>query len=120
MNFRAHVSAAQLKHDRKKQQEVIDANFRAHVSAAQLKRILENVLLSPPWSFPRSRERGPIEANKVSNSYFQLFSHFRAHVSAAQLKQLPMSRDLANWTNFRAHVSAAQLKRCRSVECRGW
>ncbi len=38
--------------------------------------------------FPRSRERGHIEANAPSGCFAPLTLRFRAHVSAATLKQL--------------------------------
>src|SRR5271157_415481 len=64
--------------------------------------------------FPRSRERGPIEA-LPRRLRLRRNSHFRAHVSAAPLKQkLSPPPDIAE-LNFRAHVSAAPLKRTAAV-----
>src|SRR5271157_1101036 len=85
-------------------------------------------------AFPRSRERGPIEAWRGLRGGARDRAHFRAHVSAAPLKQLkfqrlelglrifPRSRERGPIEagprlgrsrcslHFRAHVSAAPLK----------
>jgi len=85
--------------------------------------------------FPRSRERGPIEAMYIGLMSNPDATGFRAHVSAAPLKQLvfvqlqqvaawfPRSRERgpiearplnyltsSRSSGFRAHVSAAPLK----------
>src|SRR5271157_366579 len=91
-------------------QATCEGYFRAHVSAAPLKR-------SRPWlgsrgvhTFPRSRERGPIEASALCPTEYPPFMHFRAHVSAAPLKRLRVGRRRRDGPHFRAHVSAAPLK----------
>ena len=59
--------------------------FRAHVSAAPLKRQFRDRCTCRNHSFPRSRERGPVEAPSRDAPRDQ-FVRFRAHVSAAPLK----------------------------------
>ena len=60
-------------------------------------------------TFPRSRERGPVEARSlVTDSRVGLF--FRAHVSAAPLKHQARQGHPRRLQPFRAHVSAAPLK----------
>ena len=61
--------------------------------------------------FPRSSERGPIEALGCARAK-RARSHFRAHLSAAPLKPANLSDDWPSWAPyFRAHLSAAPLKR---------
>ena len=60
--------------------------IRAHVSAAPLKPLEFWLTPRMPVTFPRSRERGPVEARRTVR--FRLEStYFRAHVSAAPLKR---------------------------------
>jgi len=62
IRFRAHVSAAPLKQFVRQSSSHNQMGFRAHVSAAPLKlQILQKQLINLNL-FPRSRERGPIEA----------------------------------------------------------
>src|SRR5271157_430471 len=53
-----------------------------------------SVPVTPSFSvtFPRSRERGPIEAGRGLRGGARDRAHFRAHVSAAPLKQLKFQR----------------------------
>src|SRR5437660_1637246 len=85
-HFRAHMSAAPLK-------PIIaggtrtpwTAYFRAHMSAAPLKPRWRESAPALPLEFPRSHERGPIEAF-VPRNHLSVNGHFRAHMSAAPLK----------------------------------
>ncbi len=61
-------------------------------------------------AFPRSSERGPIEAY-TSPPEDTVAKDFRAHRSAAPLKLLPMLLLMLLVMHFRAHRSAAPLKR---------
>ena len=66
--FRAHVSAAPLKPAGPNAARGNRSSFRAHVSAAPLKLeiiVRDHQLID---SFPRSRERGPVEARPASSS----------------------------------------------------
>ena len=61
--FRAHMSAATLKHGGCGRSLDRQHRFRAHMSAATLKRSLRaQQQLTQGWSIPRSHERGHIEA----------------------------------------------------------
>ena len=62
--------------------------FRAHVSAAPLKRMGRVTPIAERPYFPRSRERGPIEAASDPSSATIRSASFRAHVSAAPLKRV--------------------------------
>src|SRR5947209_4548062 len=61
-------------------------------------------------TFPRSRERGPIEASIVPGREYHEDANFRAHVSAAPLKPSLATGTGFAVSYFRAHVSAAPLK----------
>ena len=95
--------------------------FRAHVSAAPLKPVNAYLVLEIAAMFPRSHERGPIEARRLRVNRNQMIS-FRAHMSAAPLKHSTWTcRECGN-TCFRAHMSAAPLKPqsdCRNTQ-RQW
>ncbi len=67
-------------------------DFRAHLSAAPLKLVLRQRSGSNGSAFPRSSERGPIEA-LLAEQCHQNLSYFRAHLSAAPLKLVP-ERDI--------------------------
>ena len=62
--------------------------------------------------FPRSSERGPVEAESDNSlKCFLSAMNFRAHLSAAPLKPLPPgSCGAVGAAYFRAHLSAAPLK----------
>ncbi len=84
--------------------------FRAHPSAAPLKLSASDTPRLDELVFPRSSERGPIEAGpKDRDSEFPC-SYFRAHPSAAPLKLLSDYLLPLLDRNFRAHPSAAPLK----------
>ena len=85
-------------------------HFRAHVSAAPLKQYKEFCLPSSGSKFPRSRERGPIEADRRWAQGWWFGWYFRAHVSAAPLKRRMHAACSHHAKDFRAHVSAAPLK----------
>ena len=61
--------------------------------------------------FPRSYERGPIEAYTGQGKDEQGLHHFRVHMNAAPLKQ-PV-QPIRTWQapDFRVHMNAAPLKR---------
>src|SRR5579875_719098 len=63
-------------------------HFRAHLSAAPLKRRRFGCIGGRSLLFPRSFERGPIEAKKPLVCVSWRSSYFRAHLSAAPLKLL--------------------------------
>ena len=85
--------------------------FRAHVSAAPLKRGIDIRKSTDAARFPRSRERGPIEACFALAGAGAGVGRFRAHVSAAPLKRESQIHGFLIGSGFRAHVSAAPLKR---------
>ena len=66
-NFRAHVSAAPLKQELGVNLYKRPADFRAHVSAAPLKPHQSRRHQPLKNKFPRSRERGPVEASDHSS-----------------------------------------------------
>src|SRR5579885_2636221 len=61
--------------------------------------------------FPRSSERGPIEATPNQDGIRRAARYFRAHLSAAPLKRCNPPNPLLPSAHFRAHLSAAPLKR---------
>src|SRR5262249_15926145 len=65
---------------------------------------------TPLTEFPRSRERGPVEALSTTRTAGRLKLDFRAHVSAPPLTPVCDVCRLLSSFNFRAHVSAAPLK----------
>ena len=65
---------------------------------------------APLDSFPRSSERGPIEAAAGVEDPASELLYFRAHQSAAPLKRAIASATGDGLNHFRAHQSAAPLK----------
>src|SRR5258706_319314 len=85
--FRAHPSAAPLKHAHGLPGDSEEPAFRAHPSAAPLKLV---GLLHPRdrhFRLPRSPERGSIEASREAMASVTMPA-FRAHPSAAPLKHV--------------------------------
>src|SRR5581483_4270558 len=67
---------------------------------------------SPPWTiFPRSHERGPIEAWSAGAVLHGVSHDFRARTSAAPLKHgITRLARAVGASHFRARTSAAPLK----------
>src|SRR5437868_4633385 len=108
------------------------APLRARVSAAPLKHYVRvgfgRLLGSPPrpveavgaanelqvrFASPRSRERGPVEAETLSVPFRDVSHPLRARVSAAPLKRNHPPRGVDHPSTLRARVSAAPLKRIK-------
>ncbi len=85
-HFRARTSAAPLKHRARQRRVALAAHFRARTSAAPLKLMLDYTISFPLPGFPRSHERGPIEATARRKRSRSAAMHFRARTSAAPLK----------------------------------
>ena len=77
--FRVQMSAAPLKQDLPDRAVAVAACFRVQMSAAPLKHELSTVGSSPGISFPRSDERGSIEARwrDIGNVLHHHVSAFR-------------------------------------------
>ncbi len=89
--------------------------FRDHQIAAPLKHDWPAASESPRNQFPRSPDRGPIEA--LPACWLRSASaYFRDHQIAAPLKQRnsPM-HGLAKFPHFRDHQIAAPLKRASEI-----
>ena len=88
------------------------SHFRAHPSAAPLKHPEFSPLYEAGKGFPRSPERGPVEA-RTSMRRASWRGYFRAHPSAAPLKQFQSLPSLPSLVRFprspeRGPVEAAQ------------
>src|SRR5207253_2213783 len=83
---------------------------RARSSAAPLKRRGATGQRKKYREFPRSIERGPIEAYTNMRSGATETPSFRARSSAAPLKQIRRQAKASRRAGFRARSSAAPLK----------
>ena len=107
--FRDHVIAAPLKQTAVGGGVHCEAGFRDHVIAAPLKLVHPARHIVSWMLIPRSRDRGPIEANSSAFSRWRL-ARFRDHVIAAPLKRGVCDTSGIAATRFRDHVIAAPLK----------
>src|SRR5437867_3504601 len=80
------------------------------MSAAPLKRARWRGYCGVASGFPRSHERGPVEALGGFSDLRPPRDGFRAHMSAAPLKQGGAGDVSKPTVRFRAHMSAAPLK----------
>ena len=115
-SFRAHPSAASLKHGKQLRRHPVVATFRAHPSAASLKR---SIWVSGRWTTYAFRAH-PRGASLKQHTVFRIQSSsrpFRAHPSAASLKQIIHGCPPRRSWPFRAHPSAASLKHRTQIAC---
>src|ERR1043166_10174153 len=109
--FRAHVSAAPLKHLAPEVELFLLIAFRAHVSAAPLKPSLGGqVIAGGITTFRAHVSAAPLKPLCGRRCASSAVRTFRAHVSAAPLKRRRPGRWRRRRGAFRAHVSAAPLK----------
>src|SRR5438105_476037 len=84
-------------------------HIRAQLSAAPLKHTQDAKYSRFPQAYPRSAERGPIEAAKRVESR-SVCIDIRAQLSAAPLKPAAAKNRLSRPGDIRAQLSAAPLK----------
>ena len=80
------------------------------MSAAPLKPRMVSPQPTVESRFPRSNERGPVEARRAPSHNAAPFHHFRARMSAAPLKRDVLAAVRVVRLDFRARMSAAPLK----------
>ena len=108
-DFRVQLSAAPLKLGRRAALAGRSSDFRVQLSAAPLKLGGPRRFCELGAGFPRSIERGPIEA-RPSSGLYRHPGYFRVQLSAAPLKLLEPFTSGPPLQDFRVQLSAAPLK----------
>src|SRR5579872_5671084 len=84
--------------------------FRDHMIAASLKPDRAANRANELNGFPRSYDRGLIEASRSCRSTHRSARGFRDHMIAASLKRVPLAAPCRGQQCFRDHMIAASLK----------